>query len=146
MSNTIIVCPSCGIKNRVPLDKLSLGPKCGKCKAPLPVNMSSSPVTLTDTNFDSLIGSANVALVDCWAPWCGPCRMIGPVIEELAREFGSRALIGKLNVDENPVVAQRYQIRSIPTLLFFKNGNLVDSIVGAMPAEQIKAKLMSILN
>ncbi len=143
---TIIKCPSCGIKNRVPIHKLSLRPICGKCKTLLPVSSSPrSPVVLTDANFDNMVGSANAALVDCWAPWCGPCRMIGPVIEELANEFGSRALIGKLNVDENPAVAQRYQIRSIPTLLFFKDGNLFDTIVGAVPAQQIRAKLLSML-
>ncbi len=143
--NIIIKCPSCGVKNRVPLDKMSLGPKCGRCKAPLPDVSGNSPVILTDANFDSLVGSAQTALVDCWAPWCGPCRMIGPVIEELAREFGGQALIGKLNVDENPQVAQRYQVRSIPTLLFFKNGQLSDTIVGAVPGQQIRQKLLSIL-
>jgi len=143
--NIIIKCPSCGVKNRVPLNKMSLGPKCGRCKAPLSNVSGNSPVTLTDANFDSLIGSTQTALVDCWAPWCGPCRMIGPVIEELAREFGDQALIGKLNVDENPQVAQRYQIRSIPTLLFFKNGQLSDTIVGAVPGQQIRQKLLSLL-
>ncbi len=141
--NIIIKCPACGVKNRVPLDKLSLGPKCGRCKSPLPVNATDGPVILTDANFDSMVASADTALVDCWAPWCGPCRMIGPVIEDLAKEFAGKALIGKLNVDENPMIAQRYQVRSIPTLLFFKNGNLSDTIVGAVPAQQIRAKLLS---
>ncbi len=142
---TIITCPSCGVKNRVPVDKMNLGPRCGRCKTPLAVSAPSGPVTLTDANFDQMISSSRAALVDCWAPWCGPCKMIGPTIEELSKEFGSRALVGKLNVDENPSVAQRFQIRSIPTLLFFKNGQLSDTIVGAVPAQQIRAKLASIL-
>ncbi len=143
--NIIIKCPSCGVKNRVPADKMALKPICGRCKTPLQNVSSSSPVIFTDANFDSLIGSSQTVLVDCWAPWCGPCRMIGPVIEELAQEFGNRVLIGKLNVDENPQVAQRYQIRSIPTLLFFKNGQLSDTIVGAVSGQQIRQKLLSIL-
>ena len=141
--NVIIKCPACGVKNRVPVEKMSFGPRCGKCKYPLPVPSATGPVILTDANFDGMVGSAQTALVDCWAPWCGPCRMIGPVIEDLAREFAGRALVGKLNVDENPVVAQRFQVRSIPTLLFFKNGKLSDTIVGAVPGQQIRAKLLS---
>ena len=139
-----VTCPSCGVKNRIPVEKLSLTPKCGRCKSPLP-KTSAGPVVLTDSNFDSMVNGANVALVDFWAPWCGPCQMVGPVVEELAREFGQRALIGKLNVDENPMIAHRYQIRSIPALFFFKNGNVSDTIVGAAPKEQIRAKLVSML-
>ena len=142
---TIIRCPSCGVKNRVPVDKLSLGPRCGRCKTLLPYHRESGPVILNDSNFDSIVGAARAALVDCWAPWCGPCRMVGPVIEELAREFGASVLVGKLNIDENPQVAERYQIRSIPTLLFFKNGKLSDTMVGAAPAQQIRARLLSII-
>ena len=145
MSETVIIkCPGCGTKNRVPADRLDQGPRCGKCKTPL-AGTASGPIKFSDANFDSMVNSSRVALVDCWAPWCGPCRMIGPVIEDLAREFGNRALIGKLNVDENPVTAQKYQIRSIPTLLFFKDGRLADTLVGAVPPQQIRQKLETLL-
>ena len=145
MDETIIIpCPACGAKNRVPVNRLANRPRCGRCKTPLPVN-KGEPVKFTDANFDNLINSPGPVLVDCWAPWCGPCRIIGPVIEQLAKEFSSRAVIGKLNVDENPLTAQRYQIRSIPTLLFFKNDRQVDSLVGAVPAQQIRQKLTAVL-
>ncbi len=145
MEQTIILrCPNCGVKNRVPLSRINSSPRCGRCKTPLHTG-TGEPIIVTDANFDDLIRSSRPILVDCWAPWCGPCRVIAPVIEELAREFGNRAVIGKLNVDENPSTAQRFQIRSIPTLLFFKNGELVDSIVGAVAAQEIREKLNSLL-
>ena len=81
-------------------------------------------------------------LVDFWAPWCGPCRMVAPSVEQLAREFDGRAVVGKLNVDENPAVAGRYNIMSIPTLLIFKNGAVVDQIVGAQPLEALRQRLV----
>ena len=145
MDETIIIpCPACGTKNRVPVSRMNSRPICGRCKTALPVN-KGEPVRFTDTDFDNLVNSPGPVLVDCWAPWCGPCRIIGPVVEQLAKEFAGRAVIGKLNVDENPVTAQKYQIRSIPTLLFFKNGRQVDSLVGAVPARQIKEKLSALL-
>lgn len=80
-------------------------------------------------------------VVDCWASWCGPCRMVGPIIEELAKEMKGKIVFGKLNVDENRETSMKYGIMSIPTLLVFKNGNLVDNVIGAMPKEMLKAKL-----
>ncbi len=93
--------------------------------------------TLTDSNFDQEI-KAGVTLVDFWAEWCGPCRRIGPIVEELAGEFDGRATIAKLNVDENPGVPGRFMIRGIPTLLVFKDGQLADTLVGLAPKEDIK--------
>ena len=93
--------------------------------------------TLTDSNFEQEI-KAGVTLVDFWAEWCGPCRRIGPIVEELAGELDGRATVAKLNVDENPSVPGRFMIRGIPTLLVFKNGQLADTLVGLAPKEDIK--------
>ena len=99
------------------------------------------PVKLTDSDFDSFVRSNRLVVVDCWAAWCYPCRLIAPVVEELASEYGSVALFAKLNVDENPLTASVYGIQSIPTILIIKDGVEVDRIVGAMPKEQIEAVL-----
>jgi len=101
----------------------------------------SKPVEVTDATFKEIIQNHPLVVVDCWAPWCGPCQMVAPVIEEMARDYAGRILFGKLNVDENLEVAQQYQIMSIPTLLVFKNGKLVDRIVGAMPRQMLEPKI-----
>jgi thioredoxin 1 len=105
-------------------------------------------IVLNDANFDATINSDKPVLVDFWAEWCGPCKMIGPVVEELAGDYEGKAVIGKLNVDENPSVTARYGIRSIPTLLVFKGGQIVDKQVGAVPksvlAQKLEAQVVSI--
>src|SRR5690554_6686185 len=102
----------------------------------------AKPIKLTDSNFsDEVENSKDPVLVDFWAEWCGPCRMIGPAVEELAGEYEGKAKIGKVNVDINPVVSMKYGIRSIPALLIFKDGKVVDQIVGAVPKTQIKKQL-----
>lgn len=96
---------------------------------------------LTDANFDEVVNTDKPVLVDFWAEWCGPCKMIGPVVEELAGEYEGKAVIAKLNVDENPDITARYGIRSIPTLLVFKNGQIVDKQVGAVPKSVLASKI-----
>jgi thioredoxin 1 len=104
-------------------------------------NFPNEPVTITDADIDDAIKKYETIVVDCWAPWCGPCRMVGPVIDDLAKEMQGKIVFGKLNVDENQTTAVRYQIMSIPSLLVFKNGKLVDKLVGAMPKEMLIQKL-----
>jgi len=96
---------------------------------------------LTDSNFDEVINSGKPVLVDFWAEWCGPCKMIGPVVEELAGDYDGRAVVAKLNVDENPETTAKFGVRSIPTLLVFKGGQIVDKQVGAVPKSVLNQKL-----
>lgn len=101
-----------------------------------------SETTLTDQNFtEEVLKSNQVVLVDFWATWCGPCRIVGPIVEQIAQEYAGKAKVGKLNVDENPITSQKYGIMSIPSLLIFKNGEVVDQLVGAQPKEVIAEHL-----
>ena len=107
--------------------------------------MPNTPLTITDENFKENIGRYDTIVVDCWAPWCGPCRMIGPIIEELAKELQGKIVFGKLNVDENKNTSMQYGIMSIPSLLIFKEGKHVDTIIGALPKPQLQSKLQSFI-
>jgi len=145
----IQTCSNCGTRNRVDEFLADVHqPVCGKCGARLGAGSSAfddgKPQVVTDDSFArDVIGASSThpVLVDAWAEWCGPCRMIAPVMEQLAAEAGGRYRIAKLNVDENPRTSHEYGIRSIPTMLIFKGGRVVDQIVGAVPKQAIASRL-----
>lgn len=146
-SNTqqIIRCPKCGANNRVLAEnKAGREPVCGRCKTLLSADIN--PLIVTDQNFAEMVGKSPLpVLLDFWAAWCGPCRMIAPVIDALAKELSGKARVGKLNVDENQMTAARFGVQSIPTLLILKNGQEVERIVGAQSKEAILRRLQSYL-
>lgn len=111
-----------------------------KAKQPVMVALDR-PVIMTDGDFEETLRKHDSIVVDCWAEWCAPCRMIAPVIEEMARKYAGKVTFGKLNVDDNMRIASQFGIMAIPTLLFFKNGKEVDRIIGAVPKGQIEAKI-----
>ncbi len=104
-------------------------------------SVSDKPVDLSDATFTEVVQKNSLVVVDCWAPWCGPCYMVAPVVEDLARDYAGKILFGKLNVDENRRTAMQHQIMSIPTMLVFKSGKLVDRIIGAMPRQMLEPKI-----
>lgn len=116
-------------------------------KGPQPaVPVVEHPIVLTDSNFSTEVTKHKLMVVDFWAPWCGPCRMVGPVIEQLATEYAGKVVFGKLNVDENPTVSNMFRVQSIPTLLVFNEGRAVDGILGAVPKSTIVSKFAPYLS
>ena len=145
----VVDCTSCGTKNRVDESKLANSEaKCGRCGEKLEAGAAAStqdskPLVITDQSFERDVTQdrGRPVLVDAWAPWCGPCRMIAPAIDQLAAESQGRYKITKLNVDENPMTASRYQIASIPTLLIFRDGQLIDRLIGLQSKPVIAERL-----
>jgi thioredoxin 2 len=145
--NLIIACKKCGTRNRVPRARVHDRPICAKCRTLLPaIEAISSPVIVTDQTFQrEILEFGGTVLLDCWAPWCGPCKMVAPILDQLARTYAGRAKIAKLNVDQNPMTSSRYQILSIPTMLFFRNGRWVKTLAGAQPQPEIERQLRAVM-
>jgi thioredoxin len=140
----LIRCPSCGATNRVGADhKPGVEPVCGRCKAPLSGDAAPPrPIPVTDATFAAEVEHSPLpVLVDLWAAWCGPCLSLAPAIEQLASELAGRVKVAKLNIDESPATAARFGVRSIPTMLVFKNGREVDRLVGLQSKSAILGRL-----
>jgi thioredoxin 2 len=129
---TIITCPNCGAKNRARPSQSGV-PRCSVCHTLLPWIVDASPAT-----FDDELQASVPVLVDFWAPWCGPCRVVSPVVERIGREDAGRLKVIKLNVDDAPELSERYEIRGIPLLVLFRDGAEVDRLVGAVPQQQLR--------
>ena len=141
MSDPIhIVCPHCDAVNRIAAARLADRPVCGKCAREL---FMAKPLDVDSARFMRHIERNDIpVLVDFWAAWCGPCRMIAPVLDQLAADYAGRVKVAKLDVDANQQTAMRFQVRSIPMLLFFKDGQVVDQLVGALPRQAIESKFV----
>ena len=105
----------------------------------------AEPVTLIDDDFEGFVGKHSKVIVDCWAPWCGPCRMLSPTIDALAKDMKGNVAFGKLNTDDNFRTSEKYKISSIPTLLFFKDGKFVDKVIGAVPRAMVEQQIKKLL-
>ena len=145
--NFIIQCRHCKTRNRVPKIRVKDHPVCGKCRRPLPPPSAvQHPVIVTDQSFQNEVMSyPGLLLLDCWAAWCGPCRMISPIVDQLAREYSGRVKVAKLNVDQNPMTAAQYRVLSVPTMLFFKNGKVVHTLAGAYAKPKIERHLQALM-
>ncbi len=132
----VVVCPNCGTKNRVP-PAAGGAPRCGNCHKPLPWVVDTS-----DADFTVVVDEATIpVLVDVWAPWCGPCRMVSPALEQLATELAGTMKLVKVNADEAPQVSRRFEVQAIPTLVLMHHGKVVDKQVGAAPAPALRSWL-----
>jgi thioredoxin 2 len=136
----VITCPNCGAKNRVARGQAG-APRCGRCKNPLPWVVPADA-----QSFDEEVRSTVPVLVDFWAPWCAPCRMIDPVLEAMAKEHAGHLKVLKVNVDEQQELARRHGAMSIPLLVGFKDGEEVERVVGALPRAQLEQRLESLLD
>ena len=138
MNSLVIACSSCGTKNRIPADKQHLGPKCGSCKTAISLAGSAVPVELDDSTLSGFISQASKpVMVDFFSPTCGPCRMLAPTIDSMAKKFHGRIIIAKLDSSRNQTSAAQYRIKGVPTLLFFKKGELTDQVTGALPEQEL---------
>jgi thioredoxin 2 len=132
---SVLTCVNCGAKNRIRPSAKGV-PTCGRCGQALPWLVDAA-----DASFDTEADASVPVVVDLWAPWCGPCRFVSPILTELARDYRGRLKVVKVNVDDNPATARRYEAFSIPTMMLLRDGQPVDRIVGAMPKEQLVARI-----
>lgn len=139
MSHRITACHSCGTKNRVPAASPGR-PRCGTCQSDLPWIADA-----TDADFAAAVDTSRLVLVDLWAPWCGPCRMVAPVLERLAERYAGRVKVVKVNVDDSPATARKFDASSIPTLVFLRHGKPVDRVVGAQPEPALANRIDALL-
>ena len=146
MNDTILQCQFCRVKNRIPANKQHMKPKCGRCGHVLEPGVGGKVVELDDSSFDKLMGSSSLpVMVDFYSPSCGPCHMLTPVIETLARQYAGKVIIAKYDTSRYQMAASRFQIKGVPTLIFFKQGKVVDQVVGAAPKEDIEKRLDSLI-
>lgn len=134
--DSVVTCPNCNAKNRLRQPPAGQVPVCGRCGNPLPWLTTAS-----DADFGSALAAPVPVLVDFWAPWCAPCRMVAPVLEQLAAEQRGKLKVVKLNVDDNPATAEQFSVRSIPTLILFEGGAPRETIIGALPKQALLQKL-----
>jgi thioredoxin 2 len=136
MEDSVVNCPQCGAKNRLKIPAQDQVPICGKCKNPLPWVIAG-----TDISFRRELETSTPVLVDFWAEWCAPCRMTAPVLEELARDKAGQIKVVKINVDQNPATSGQFNIQSIPTMILFKDGRPVETLVGAMSKDALLERI-----
>ena len=139
MASRVTACPSCGTKNRVPVASGGR-PQCASCHATLPWLVDA-----TDDNFDKAVETGQLVLVDLWAPWCGPCRMVAPILERIATQYAGRVKVVKVNVDDNPHLASRFEAQSIPTLVMLRDGKSVARLIGAQPEPTLRQHIDRLL-
>lgn len=143
----LIRCRHCGARNRIPTKRLQDGPRCGRCKQAFPpIPVTRRPVAVTDRTFSQeVLNSPLPVLLECWANWCSACGAVAPILHDLANAYAGRLKIAKLNVDQNPATASRFNVMSLPMLLFFRDGKLVDTAAGALPRLEIERYLYRFL-
>lgn len=140
MASPVVACPSCGTKNRLPV-AAGGHPRCAKCKTNLPWLVDAG-----DTDFAAAIDTRALVVVDLWAPWCGPCRMIAPILDKIATEYAGRVKVVKVNVDDNPDVSYQFKVQSIPLVVLLKDGKQVDTLMGAQSPQVYRQRIDAALS
>ncbi|HET6148367.1 MAG TPA: thioredoxin TrxC [Polyangia bacterium] len=139
LESTLYRCSECGANNRILSTRVDDDPRCGRCHQKI---FPRQTVKLTDASWKQEVDESPIpVLVDFWAPWCGPCRVVGPILDQIAREQGGKLKIAKLNVDENPQAAARFNVQAIPTMILLRGGQVIEQLRGALPKPALEARL-----